>query len=111
MSVARPSMSERRREKRYQVDLPGAVQADRPGAQPVPVKVTDLSATGALIDSEASDFEFRAGEKVFLYVEEFGLIGAQVAHVGSQFYGLQFLSPHLLRDRLWRWLGREIGAA
>lgn len=101
------SSADRRREKRYQVELPGTAQA---GATVCPVMVSDLSASGALISVDTAHEQFRVGVQVTLTLEEFGLIEARIAHVGNGFYGLSFLKPHLHRDRLSEWLRQEVGA-
>ena len=108
-SFSVPPGAERRREKRYQVDLPGTVQA---GVVICPVMVSDLSASGALVtlDDGSDGGGFSAGAQITLTLEEFGHIEARIAHVGSNFYGLSLLDSHLFRDRLTAWLRQEIGA-
>ncbi len=107
MKTSTTSGAERRRERRYQVELPATVQGTRAGGAVLPVSVSDLSASGALISVDVAHAEYELGERIVLVVAEFGPIDAQVAHVGSQFYGLQFLTPHLHRDRLTAWLQLE----
>lgn len=104
----KPSEAERRRERRFQVDLSASVQAGEPGSTMFAVLVSDLSASGALIDVSAAECAYQLGQYLLLVLPDFGLIEAQVAHVGNQFYGLQFLTPHLLRDRLAAWLQLEV---
>lgn len=102
---------ERRRERRYEVELPGNARASAaPEGEAFPVMVSDLSASGALISAAGTQCDFQCGDRITLLVAEFGAIEAQVAHVAAQFYGLQFLTPHLHRDRLSEWLRREVGA-
>ena len=108
MRNSRLSGAERRRERRYQVDLAASVQAGEPGSPVFAVLVSDLSASGALIDAGVADCAYQLGEHLRLVLPDFGLIEAQVAHVGTQFYGLQFLTPHLHRDRLTTWLQLEV---
>lgn len=98
--------AERRRDKRYQVDLPGTL---RSGAMTFVVTVSDLSASGALV-SIPPDPAGVAAADVVLVVDAFGPIEARIVHVGDGFYGLRFLHPHLLRDRLRRWLQQEVGS-
>jgi hypothetical protein len=98
--------AERRRDKRYQVDLPGRLQ--RAGAD-CTVLVSDLSATGALVAAEGIEAFCASGDGITLVLEEFGPIEAQVVHAGTGFCGLRFLDPHLHRDRLSAWLRAEIG--
>lgn len=98
--------TERRREKRYQVDLPGTL---RLGGTTSAVVVSDLSASGALVSIPQDPTEITAAD-VVLVVDAFGPIEARIVHVGDGFYGLRFLQPHLLRDRLGRWLQQEVGS-
>ena len=93
--------AERRRERRYEVDLPGEL---RSGTECWPVLVSDLSASGALISSGGAPFVVGAGARVALALNEFGLIDAVVAHAAADFCGVQFLNPHLFRDKLMAWL-------
>lgn len=96
--------AERRRDKRYQVDLPGTL---RSGGTTSTVIVSDLSASGALVSMPADPAE-AATSDVVLMVDAFGPIEARIVHVGDGFYGLRFLHPHLLRDRLGRWLQQDV---
>lgn len=73
------------------------------------VTVSDLSASGALV-SIPRDAEWAAALDVVLVVDAFGPIEARIVHVGDEFYGLRFLHPHLLRDRLSRWLQQDADA-
>ncbi len=98
--------TERRRERRFQVDLPGQVQL---GADSHPATVSDLSASGALV-SLAAPPDCADMARIVLVVEEFGAIDAEVVHVGNGFWGLRFVSPHLHRDKLSRWLQEEVRA-
>lgn len=104
---ARPG-AERRSEKRYQVDLPGTLEADGAACAAV---VSDLSPSGALVTVEGPSPAFSAGARVTLVLAQYGPIEASVAHVGGGFYGLRFVSPHLLRDHLTQWLCQDVGAA
>ncbi len=106
-SQMRPG-AERRHEKRYQVDLPGVA---RPvGGAAIPVMVSDLSASGALITADATPDAFVRGETLLLLLNNFGEIETRVVHVGNGFYGLSFVSPHLHRDRLTAWLREDADA-
>ena len=100
--------AERRRDKRYQVDLPGQVQH---AGEARAVLVSDLSATGALVASDGIELFCGSGDGITLGLEEFGPIEAQVVHAGAGFCGLRFLDPHLHRDRLSSWLRMEIGGS
>lgn len=105
--AARPG-AERRSEKRYQVDLPGTMQADGMACAAV---ISDLSPSGALVTIDQPNPAFKAGGRVTLVLQEYGPIEASIAHVGGGFYGLRFVSPHLLRDHLTQWLRQDVGAA
>lgn len=110
-SPMRPG-AERRREKRYQVDLPGVARCDRPaGEADVPVVVSDLSASGGLITTSGDVDGFAKGDCLLLVLEDFGEIEARVVHVGNGFYGLSFVNPHLHRDRLTAWLREDVAGA
>ena len=105
-SRAQGAGAERRRDKRYQVDLPGQL---RLAGVAHAVLVSDLSATGALVAAEGIETFCRSGDNITLVLEEFGPIEAQIVHAGAGFCGLRFLDPHLHRDRLSSWLRMEIG--
>ena len=97
--------TERRRDKRYQVDLSGTLHV---GELALAVTVSDLSASGALVSMPPGSAEPTASD-VILVVKTFGPIEARIVHVGDGFFGLRFLQPHQLRDRLSRWLQQDIG--
>ena len=94
---------ERRREKRYEVDLPGFVVWEDERS---PVVLSDLSATGALINAE---LDLESGEVIDLEIEQFGIIEAMVVHAGAGFCGVRFVDAHRHRDRLLAWLREETG--
>ena len=100
--------AERRRERRYEVDLPGELRSD---AECWPVLVSDLSASGALISSVDAGFPVGVGARIVLVLNEFGVIDGVVAHAATDFCGLQFLNPHLFRDKLMAWLRTAPDAA
>ena len=105
LSPQSSSGANRRRERRYQVDLPATARV----ADAVhPVVLADLSLEGALIISGAS---FPCGAVISLAIDEFGVIDARVVHAGKEFCGVQFLNAHLHRDRLAAWLHAEVGSA
>ncbi|MGI4976226.1 MAG: PilZ domain-containing protein [Janthinobacterium lividum] len=105
-SIVPGTGTERRRDKRYQVDLPGTLCS---GGTTCAVTVSDLSASGALVSIPA-ELAGVAVPDVVLVVDAFGPIDARIVHVGDSFYGLRFLQPHLLRDRLGRWLQQDVGS-
>lgn len=98
--------SERRRERRFQVELPGQVML---GATSHAAIVSDLSASGALVSVTAPP-DWGSATLIVLVVDEFGAIDAEIVHVGDGFWGLRFVSPHLHRDKLARWLQEEVRA-
>jgi hypothetical protein len=102
-ATATPAKSgaERRRDKRYEVDLPGFVELDSTRHA---VVISDLSAGGALI---TSNVRFQPGAMIALTIEEFGVLDAKIVHSGTGFAGLQFMNAHLHRDRLAAWLRTE----
>ena len=97
---------ERRRDRRFQVELPGHVQL---GTASHAAIVSDLSASGALV-SVPTPPDWAGATRIVLVVEEFGAIDAEIVHVGDGFWGLRFVSPHLHRDTLARWLQEEVRA-
>ena len=99
-AAAQPG-AEQRRERRYKVDLPGEAQV---GGAVWPVLVSDLSASGALLTVAGADVNWEVGSHLLVVLHEYGTIKACVAHVGSDFCGVQFLEPHLHRDLLNAWL-------
>ena len=98
--------AERRRDRRFQVELPGQV---RLGTECHVAVVSDLSASGALVSLAALP-AWASATQIVLVVEEFGAIDAEIVHVGDGFWGLRFVSPHLHRDKLARWLQEEVRA-
>lgn len=96
------SGAERRHDRRYEVDLPGLIALNGASHQ---VVISDLSAGGALI---TSNLRFEPGSVIAITIEEFGVLEAKVVHSGSGFAGVQFLNPHLHRDRLAAWLRTEV---
>ncbi len=105
------SGSERRRERRYQLDLPATARSGVGRKAAHAVMVSDLSASGALISVQEPGRRFEAGERITLSLDGFGAVEAQVAHVGSAFYGLHFLHAHPHQDRLATWLQEDVAAA
>ena len=103
--VAGPG-AERRREKRYEVELNGLIQAD---GLDVPARLSDMSASGALAVVAADAPVLKAGAAIQLVVEEFDTIRSRIAHVGKGFYGISFENAHLHRQRLKTWLLAYVG--
>ena len=112
MLRARPSPlrpgAERRRDKRYEVDLPGRVSGPALDGIEHKVMVSDLSGAGALVECQSGE-PLAVGTIVTLHLDDFGPIEARVVHAGAGFYGVAFLHPHLHRERLTNWLREEAG--
>ena len=97
--------AERRRERRYQVELHGELRFD---GKSVPVQIVDLSASGALVmatDPPAAD------ELVDLWIEDFGLIQMDVMHASGSYCGLALANPAADRDELLEWLRQDADGA
>ena len=103
---ARPSPAERRREKRYEVELNGLI---RTSDVEIPVRLSDMSASGALAVVSDSVTTLKAGSAVRLVIEDFDTIDSRIAHVGSGFYGISFDNAHIHRQRLKSWLLTYVG--
>lgn len=99
-----PSGSERRKERRYEVQLKGELRFED-GV--VPVQIADLSGSGALVFIENPP---PAGSEADLWIENFGEVAIEIMHAGESFCGLAFVRPDLCRDRLLEWLRQEAGS-
>ncbi len=104
-TVSRPG-SERRREKRYEVELSGQIVGNS-GA--ITVLLSDISASGALAVVSDDACALAAGETVDLVIDGFDTIRSRIAHVGHGFYGISFDNAHLHRQRLKAWLLSYVG--
>ena len=98
--------AERRREKRYEVELNGLIQTEN---EEIKVLLSDMSASGALAVVAPDAPPLKAGASIQLVVEEFETIRSRIAHVGSGFYGISFDNAHLHRQRLKAWLLAYVG--
>ena len=99
-----PPGSERRKERRYEVQLNGELRFDD---EAVPVQIADLSASGALVFLEGPP---PAGTEAELWIENFGGVDVEIMHAGESFCGLAFIHPDRCRDRLMDWLRQEAGS-
>ena len=93
--------ADRRRDRRYQVDLPGVMLGD--GHQ-LRVFLSDVSASGALAVIEEEVPSFELGETFMLAIQDFDTLDAKIVHLGRGFYGIAFTKAHLHRQRLKAWL-------
>ena len=93
--------SERRRERRYEVELHGELRID--GAC-YSVQIADISGSGALVFLEDPP---EAGSIAELWIEDFGVIPIEIMHAGEHFCGVAITSPAKYRDQLLHWLREE----
>ena len=96
------SGAERRREKRYEVQLKGELGVD---GEIVPVTVGDLSGSGALVMMESPPEE---GTVADLWITGFGDVEIKVMFSGDGLCGVMFTRPAEHRDRLLKWLTGEL---
>ncbi|MBV9549431.1 MAG: PilZ domain-containing protein [Alphaproteobacteria bacterium] len=94
--------AERRREKRYQVELKGMVGLD---GEIFPVRIGDLSGSGALLLMDAPPETGAVGD---LWIEGFGDVEIKIMFSGDAMCGVMFTRPAECRDRLLRWLLEEV---
>lgn len=99
------SGTEKRKDKRYEVELPGELRFD---GKAVPVRVTDLSASGALI---MVDDPPPSGSKAELWIKDFGSLDIEIMHAGGTFCGVALINPAAHRDRLMEWLRQDVTGA
>ena len=95
--------AERRTERRYEVELHGELRFD---GKAVPVKIADLSPSGALLMISNPP---QSGRIVQLWIEDFGVVDVEVMHSGDTFCGLALANPAKQRDQLIEWLRQEVG--
>src|SRR5690242_10506743 len=89
--------AERRREKRYEVKLPGQLGVN---GNVVDVQIGDLSASGALLLlANPPD----VGEIGDLWISGFGDLEIQIMFSGDTMCGVVFTKPAECRDRLLHW--------
>lgn len=100
--MTRGFTQERRRERRYEVELHGELRFD--GAA-VPVIITDLSASGALVNLLDPP---TVGRQIELWIEDYGTIAVEVVHVSDSCCGLALANPAAERSRLLEWLRQEV---
>jgi hypothetical protein len=96
--------SDRRRERRYEVELHGELRVD--GAC-YAVQIADISGSGALVFMEDPP---EAGSTAELWIEDFGTLPIEIMHAGEHFCGIAISNPAKYRDRLLTWLRQEAAA-
>ncbi len=94
--------ADRRRERRYEVELHGELRYD--GAA-FAVQIADISGSGALVFMEDPP---EAGSEAELWIEDFGVIPIEIMHAGEHFCGIAIVNPAKHRDRLLDWLRQEV---
>jgi PilZ domain len=96
---------ERRREKRYETQLDGQLGVE---GVIVPVRIGDVSASGALLLLATPPAEGTVGD---LWIGGFGDLEIEVAYCGDGMCGVMFTHPAMCRDKLMRWLTEDVGPA
>jgi hypothetical protein len=96
------SGAERRREKRYEVQLDGQLGVE---GNVISVRIGDISASGALLLMAEPPLEGTIGD---LWIAGFGDLEIEVAYCGNGMCGVMFAHPALCRDRLLKWLTEDV---
>jgi PilZ domain-containing protein len=96
--------SDRRRERRYEVELHGELRFDNAAFA---VQIADMSGSGALVFLEGPP---PAGSQAELWIEDFGTLPVEIMHAGEHFCGVGIINPAAYRDRLMEWLREEVEA-
>jgi hypothetical protein len=94
--------ADRRREKRYEIRLPGELGVD---GEVFPVTIADLSGSGALIVIASPPDE---GTLADLWIAGFGDVEIKVMFSGDGVCGVMFTHPAEHRDRLLKWLTQQL---
>jgi hypothetical protein len=97
--------AERRREKRYEVQLKGELGVD---GEIVPVAIADLSASGAMLVIADPPEQ---GTVADLWISGFGDVEIKVMFCGDGVAGVMFTHPAQHRDRLLKWLTQDLAEA
>lgn len=96
--------AERRREKRYEVQLDGQLGVE---GEVIPVSIGDLSGSGALVYLPNPPAEGIVGD---LWINGFGDLEVKIVFSGDGLCGLMFTRPAEHRDRLLKWLTEDLAA-
>lgn len=97
--------SERRKERRYEVQLRGELRQD---GSCYAVQIADVSGSGALVFMANPP---EAGTEAELWIEDFGILQIEIMHAGEHFCGVAILNPAQHRDQLLSWLRQETTTA
>jgi hypothetical protein len=100
-----PNPDERRRERRYEVELHGELRYE--GAV-FAVQIADISGSGALVFLENPP---PSGTEAEMWIEDFGILPVQIMHSGEHFCGVALSNPAKYRDQLLEWLRQETTAS
>ena len=92
------SGAERRRERRYDVNLNGDLGVD---GEILPVTIGDLSGSGAMLVLDRPPEE---GTIADLWINGFGDLEVKIMFSGDGVAGVMFTHPAEHRDRLLKWL-------
>ena len=97
-----PTGAERRKEKRYQVQLDGQLGV---AGEIVSVRLADISASGALLLLPNPPAQGIIGD---LWIAGFGDLEVEIAYSGDGMCGVMFTHPAACRDRLLHWLSQDV---
>lgn len=97
-----PRGAERRREKRYEVQLNGEMGVN---GDIHPVSIGDISGSGALVMMQQPPEQ---GEIADLWIAGFGDLEIKVMFSGDGICGVMFTHPAEHRDRLLKWLTEDV---
>ena len=94
---------ERRAEQRHDAIIRAHIFSD--GGQPQPVRIGDITGSGAMVIVSNPPEE---GEKIELQIEGFGNLKATVAYSGDGVCGVMFMNAIQHRDRLLQWIKQQL---
>lgn len=98
--------ADRRRTKRFQVDLPGTVLVN---GRVHPVTISDLSSGGALLSLKVAIPAAQSAD-IVLTINGFGSVAAKIIRLDHWSWGVRFLNPQQHRFRLIGWLQQEVNS-
>jgi hypothetical protein len=100
--VSQAGGAERRREKRYEVQLKGEMGVN---GEIRSVTIGDLSGSGAMVMMQQPPEQ---GEIADLWIAGFGDLEVKVMFCGDGMCGVMFTHPAEHRDRLLKWLTEDV---